>query len=160
MSEKIATPIVKNKFWVVQEQGHKIATIQAKDDGGIVYVHDDQREYFDTVNVLKKKYNIKFDGFKKPKSKNLSKEVYGFPITGRSFNEVYDVQNKIPLYTKTAKSKSRYCAGYYLVNINDKWNTVFCPKNITLTRYKFLGPYKTEKEQNTNLQKVLKNAKY
>jgi hypothetical protein len=59
-AEKIAKPVVKNKFWVVEDQGTKIATIQAKDDGGFVYVHDNQREYFPSVQILKKKYNIKF----------------------------------------------------------------------------------------------------
>ena len=88
MSERIATPVVKNKFWVVEEQGEKIATIQARDDGGIVYVHDDQREYFDTVSILKKKYNIKFGGYKPPKQKTSLKEVYGFPISGKSYNEI------------------------------------------------------------------------
>jgi hypothetical protein len=160
MSERIATPVVKNKFWVVEEQGEKIATIQARDDGGIVYVHDDRREYFDTVSVLKKKYNIKFGGYKLPKQKTSLKEVYGFPVSGKSYNEIYDIQNKLPLYTKTAKSKSKYCAGYYLVNVNNKWNTIFCPKSITLSRYEFLGPYRTEKEQLKNLTKVTNHAKH
>ena len=60
MSELIATPIIKNKFWVVEDQGEKIATIQARDDGGFVYVHEDFREHFSNVNTLKKTYNIKF----------------------------------------------------------------------------------------------------
>ena len=44
MSELIATPIVKNKFWVVEDRGEKIATIQARDDGGFVYAHWDGEE--------------------------------------------------------------------------------------------------------------------
>jgi hypothetical protein len=32
MSELIAKPVIKNKFWVVEESGNKIATIQARDD--------------------------------------------------------------------------------------------------------------------------------
>ena len=69
MSDVIAKPIVKNKFWVVEEQGTKIATIQARDDGGFVYVHDDLREYFPTVKILKQKYNIKFNNKEKTSNK-------------------------------------------------------------------------------------------
>ena len=157
MSTKIATPVVKNKFWVVEESGNKVATIQARDNGGIVYVQEHEREFFPSIKNLKQKYQIKFDGFKKLKIK-IDKTVYGYPISGKSFNEVYDVQNRIPMYTKTAKSKSRYCAGYYVVNINGKWTTCFCPKSITLIRYKFLGPYKNEQDQEINYLKALDHA--
>ena len=52
MSEKIAKQIVKNKFWVVEDSGNKVATIQARDDGGFVYVHDDEREYFSSIKIF------------------------------------------------------------------------------------------------------------
>ena len=57
----IAKPIVKNKFWIVERDGEKLATIQAIDeDGGYAYVHDDQREVFPTIKLLSSKYNIEF----------------------------------------------------------------------------------------------------
>jgi len=157
MSELIATTIVKNKFWVVENHGNKIATIQARDDGGYVYVHDDEREYFPTVKVLKKKYNIKFSS-SGSKIKNSTNLVYDYPITGKAYNQVYDVQRKLPIYSKSAKSKSFFCAGYYLVKINDLWVEQFCPKNITLNRYPFVGPFRTDTECKKTL-KDLKNAK-
>ena len=49
MTTPIAKPVVKNKFWVVENHGQKIATIQARDDGGFVYVHDELREFFPSV---------------------------------------------------------------------------------------------------------------
>jgi hypothetical protein len=155
-AEKIAKPVVKNKFWVVEDQGTKIATIQAKDDGGFVYVHDNQREYFPSVQILKKKYNIKF-GTANKVNKIKSNSVYGFPISGKSFNQVYDVKRKLPIYTKTSKSRSLFCAGYYLINLADSWTETFCPKNITLTRYKYLGPFKTQQEMSA-IYKELQNA--
>ena len=157
MNELIATAVVKNKFWVVEDQGEKIATIQARDDGGYVYVHDDEREYFPTVKVLKKKYNIKFSS-SNSKAKHLPNLVYDYPIIGKAYNQVYDVQRKLPIYSKTAKSKSFFCAGYYLVKINDIWVEQFCPKNITLNRYPFVGPFRTDTECKKTL-KDLKNAK-
>ena len=105
MSELIATPVVKNKFWVVEDHGNKIATIQAREDGGYVYVHDDEREYFPTTKEIKKKLNIKFTQTSKIKEKT-TKEVYGFPINGKSYNQVYDVKRKLPIYSKNSKSKN------------------------------------------------------
>lgn len=153
MSELIATPVVKNKFWVVENHGTKIATIQARDDGGVVFVHDHEREYFPSVKILKAKYNIKFGSLKKP-AKKQDNTVYGFPIIGKSFNEVFDVHRKLPMYSKTAKSKSFYCAGHYLVNFTGAWNQIFCPKNITLARYEFVGPFRSEKEMLKKLKEL------
>lgn len=148
MSELIAKPVIKNKFWVVEESGTKIATIQARDDGGYAYVHDEQREYFPSTKNLKQKYNIKFGPIEKAKQEN-TKSVYGYPINSKAYNQVWDVQRRLPIYSKTAKSKSLYCAGYYLVKLNSIWTETFCPKNITLCRYTYAGPFKTKQEMHT-----------
>lgn len=156
MNQPIAKPVIKNKFWVVEDHGHKIATIQAREDGGFVYVHDDKREYFPTTKLLTKQLNIKFSNLvtKPPKDNNL---VYGFPIKGKAYNEVFDVVRKLPIYSKNAKSKSLYCAGYYYIFLNDTWSLTFCPKNITLNRYQFRGPFKSQLEAEEQLARI-KNA--
>lgn len=151
MSERVAKPVIKDKFWVVEDRGQKIATIQARDDGGFVYVHDEQREFFPSVKILKQKYNIKFGSADKTKKENL-KTVYGYPITGKSYNEVWDVQRKLPIYSKTAKSKSLFCAGYYLIKLNGLWVGHYCPKNITITRYEYQGPFKSKEDMQQRLK--------
>jgi hypothetical protein len=156
MADRIAKPVVKDKFWVVEDHGTRVATIQATVDGGFVYVHDDEREHIPSLKVLKQKYNIKFGAASKP-PKEETVTVYGYPITGRSYNQVYDVQKKLPVYSKTAKSRSMFCAGYYLVKINQAWIEHFCPKNITLNRYPYLGPFKTEQAMKQSLKE--QNAK-
>ena len=152
MTERIAKPVVKDKFWVVEDHGQKIATIQAREDGGFVYVHDEQREFFPSVKILKQKYDIKFGSVEKIK-KDSTKLVYGYPITGKAYNQVWDVQRRLPVYSKTAKSKSLFCAGYYLIKSNGIWTENFCPKNITLSRYEYCGPFCTKQE----MQKYLKD---
>ena len=153
MSERVAKPVIKNKFWVVEDHGQKIATIQAREDGGFVYVHDEQREFFPSVKILKQKYNIKFSAADK-QIKETARTVYGYPISGKSYNEVWDVQRRLPIYSKTAKSKSLFCAGYYLIRINGIWLEHYCPKNITISRYKFLGPYTTKEEMREQYAKI------
>jgi hypothetical protein len=153
MSELIAKPVIKNKFWVVEESGQKIATIQAREDGGYAYVHDDQREYFPSVKNLKQKYNIKFGTAEKTKKQN-NKSLYEYPVTGRTYNQVWDVQRKLPIYSKTTKSKSLFCAGYYLIKINCVWTEHFCPKNITISRYEYLGPFKNKDHMHKTLKEI------
>lgn len=153
MTERIAKPVVKNKFWVVEDHGQKIATIQARDDGGFVYVHDEQREFFPSVKNLKQKYNIKFDLLERPKKENI-KTVYGYPVTGKAYNQVWDVQRKLPIYSKTSKSKSLFCAGYYLIKLNGIWTKDFCPKNITLSRYNYIGPFSIKEDMNKTYKEL------
>jgi len=153
MTTPIAKPVVKNKFWVVENHGQKIATIQARDDGGFVYVHDELREFFPSVKNLKQKYNIKFGSADRTR-KEPSKTVYGYPVSGKFYNEVWDVQRRLPIYSKTAKSKSLFCAGYYLIKLNGTWSEHYCPKNITLTRYEFAGPFETKEAMKEHYAKI------
>ena len=155
MTELKAKSVVKDKFWIVEEGEKKIATIQAIEEGGFVYVHDDHREKFPTVNLLKKKLNIAFDKatVRKAKAAVNTTDVYGFPSGFKNYNCLYDVSRKLPIFTKSAKSKSYFCAGHYAIKFNNTWTKAFCPKLITLQRYEFIGPYCTKEE----LAEELKN---
>ena len=98
MSETIARPVVKNKFWIVEEAGEKIATIQAIDKGGVAYVHDNQREHFASIKLLSKKYSIEFA--KAEKSRPAPGTVYdiqGYPTPHRPHNVLFDVQKHLPI---------------------------------------------------------------
>jgi hypothetical protein len=153
MSELIAKPVIKNKFWVVEDSGNKIATIQAVDDGSFVFVHNERRERFPTIKNLSKQYNIVFDKANKKSNKAKDNQIYGFPTSSKPYNELYDITRRLPVYTKLAKSKSYHCAGYYIVNYDNHWVKEYCPKLITLNRYSFRGPYCTTEEAVKELRK-------
>lgn len=139
-----AKTVIDDKFWIVESNGTKLGTIQKVDEAEeVVYVHDDQRERFPSIRLLANKYNIKF-GDVVEKSAKDNYDVYGYPSAYKPFNTVYDVKRKLPLFSKNDKSKSMYCAGYYLIKFSDTWVRTFCPKSITLNRYEFHGPFKTE----------------
>lgn len=148
----IAKPVVKNKYWIVEDNGTKIATIQAIDEGGFAYVHDEQRERFPSIKLLSKKYNIVFENIRLPKSPQ--DDCYGYPCQGKPHNQVWDVKRGLPVYSKEPKSKSLFCAGYYLIKFNNSWIEEFCPKNITINRYDYFGPYRTEEEQKTKSKEL------
>ena len=69
----------------------------------------------------------------------------------------FNVKNKLPLFTKSRKSKSLYCAGFYCIEFEKGWVKSFCPKLITLERYRYQGPFKTKIEMREALGKA--NAK-
>ena len=142
----LAKSVVKNKCWVVEREGQKVATIMAVEPSGFVYVHNDQREVFPTIKLISEKYNIVFDKSKIVRPADPGHNVHGYPCTGRPHNEIWDVRRRLPIYSKTAKSKSLYCAGHYLIKYNTQWVKTYCPKMIVLNRYQYQGPYMSAEE--------------
>ena len=148
-----AKPVIQNKFWIIEMGGEKVATLQAGPDG-LVLCNKASRETFATIKNLTDKYKIVFDRGELAKAKDKAKvtlklkdiTVHNFPCNLTPFNIVYDVKRKLPLFTKSEKSKSFYCAGFYVIKFENGWVRSFCPKSITLERYPFKGPFMTKVE--------------
>ena len=147
-----AKPIVKNKYWIVEDNGRKIGTIQAAEDG-VVLVQNDRRLKYPSIKVLGTAHNIRFVRGQRTQTTSVD-SVYDYPCRGTPYNAIYDLRLKLPLYTTGNKSKSYYCAGYYLVNFGNQWVTEFSPKKIILTRNKFVGPFRSLVEANQYLTEV------
>ena len=148
----MAKAIVKNKCWIVENDGTKVATILANDgNNGVTLVHGngEQREQFSSLKLLSDRYNIVID---KTKVAKESHDVYGYPCENKPQNALWDVQHKLPVFTKNNKSKSFFCAGYYIIKFNFGWAKAYCPKLITLNRYPYQGPYTTKEEMQTQLR--------
>jgi len=155
-----AKTVVKNKFWIVEKNGQQVATIQTF-PSGVTYAQPNKREHFVSINLLKEKYNISFDRPKKSAS-SISHDVNGYPCDHIPYNALFDLSKKLPVYTKTSKSKSFFCAGYYLIKFNSSFVQTYCPKLITLARYEFAGPFPTKgkaKEYSNLLRNMLKCSK-
>ena len=60
------------------------------------------------------------------------------------------MSQKLPLYTKTNKSKSWFAAGWYRVKKGRNWSTMQGPKLILLQRYPYAGPFFTREEAEQN----------
>lgn len=149
----VAKPVVKNKFWIVEDQGEKIATIQAIEDGSVVWVDNHQhRTKYPSIKLLSKAHNIVLDKLTKKEKLPPSHDVHGYPTSNKPWNALWDVQHQFPIYTKTSKSKSYFCAGYYIIKFNHGWSKAYCPKFITLNRYEFQGPFKNKEEMNAALK--------
>ena len=153
-----AKTLVKDKFWIVEEHGQKLGTLQKKDDNGWIFLSKkDHRQIFHTQESLFTKFgfNIFEEKIKEPIIEQPDTlEVHGYPCSQHPFNPMFDVQKQLPVYTKAPKSKSQFCAGYYIICFEKGWRKAYCPKMITLSRYKYKGPMKTKIE----MQQVLNNA--
>lgn len=149
----LAKQVVKNKCWIVEDNGKKVATILSNPNG-VVYVDqkDLHREQFASLKLLSDRYNIIVDKTKPQKAIKELHDVYGYPCEYNAQNILWDLQHKLPIFTKGNKSKSFFCAGYYIVKFNNGWVKSYCPKLITLNRYPYQGPYKSQEQMQEQLR--------
>ena len=152
-----AKEIVKNKFWIVQDNGKSIGTISFNDEQYMLSDASGSR-FFDNTHAIEKtlKSQVSWQSLE-IKETFSANEVHEYPTSCTPYNSMYDVRKRLPLFTKSDKSKSLYCAGYYTIRFEKGWVKSFCPKLITLERYEFRGPFKTELEMRSELSRV--NAK-
>ena len=153
--------LVKDKFWIIEENGQKLGTLQKKDDNGWVFLgKKDQRQEYPTPESLYEKFGAGIFASditvpeNEPKSEESEWHVHGYPCSQQPYNAMFDVQKQLPIYTKTPKSRSLFCAGYYIIDFPKGWRKAYCPKVITLQRYACKGPIKSKIE----MQQILNNA--
>jgi|TARA_B100000989_G_scaffold263719_1_gene215754 hypothetical protein len=140
-----AKPILKNKFWIIESGGERIGTLSKQEDKRYMYSCATGTEYFtDTKSFNSFIGGVSWDKATITDSNKLHKEIHGFSTSTSPYNVMYNVQKKLPLFTKSKKSKSLYCAGYYIIRFDKGWVRSFCPKLVTLEKYPYKGPFKTE----------------
>ena len=66
------------------------------------------------------------------------------------YNPMWDIPQRLPIYTKTNKSKSWFAAGWYRVKKGRDWRVLQGPKLIMLQRYPYQGPYYNREEAEQN----------
>jgi len=140
----LAKPVVANQFWILKKDDRKIGQVEAVADGYDVKILDRVARY-KTIKMAGRAANIEFE---KPEKTRLVPRnlVHGYEVDGRVHNPLWNVQLKLPLFTKNAKSKSWYAAGWYRVKQHRNWKVVQNPKLITLQRYQYQGPFHTEEQ--------------
>lgn len=142
----IAKPVIDKQFWILQKDDQKIGNVEACAGGYQVRIND-QIAQFKTIRMMERQIDVKFVSSPKIK-KTLSKEkqVHGYPTTGYVHNPMWDLKLKVPIYTKTSKSKSWYAAGWYRIKKGRAWHEVHDPKLIVIQRYPYQGPFYSQQE--------------
>jgi len=144
----IAKSIVKDQFWILKQNDRKVGNIESTGDGYSVKI-DNQVTNFKTINMIRQRANIEFESVGNiPSKEPASFQVQGYPSNSRVYNPIWDVKHKLPLFTKTAKSRSWFAAGWYQIKQRRTWSVVQSPKLITLERYTYQGPFYTNEEAN------------
>jgi hypothetical protein len=144
----IAKPVIDKQFWILQDGNEKVGNIEACAGGYQVKLHN-QVAQFKTIRMAAQRVNIEFASVPTvQKNTNSIHNVHGYPAQGRIYNPMWDMQQRLPIYTKTKKSKSWFSAGWYCVKKGRSWTVMQDPKLIVLQRYKYQGPFHTKEEAN------------
>jgi beta-lactam-binding protein with PASTA domain len=130
MSNLIAKTIVKDQYWIVTDGDKKVGNVLANST------------YYANTTAIKRKTKIEFQQANKQKP---VPPISSFPTPTKTYNNVLDLKRKLHIFTKTAKSKCYYAAGWYVLNQGEP-EVTFCPKYIFVQRYEYQGPFKTELE--------------
>jgi hypothetical protein len=156
----ISKVLIPNKEWLIKDGDSKIGSI-SKNKVGYCFYKNGYQVPFHNLNEIKSQFGIdSLDAsIKTPiiNSENFDvNKIYDYPCSSKPYEPVYSVKEKLPLFAKSGKSKSQYCAGYYVIKFRKGWVKSFCPKLITLERYPYHGPFKTESEMKSLLNTVNK----
>ena len=141
-----AKPIVKDKFWVLTADDQRVGEINKQEHGsGYKLKIGDSVFNYKNISRIKANANIEFEKQITAKEREEN-QVHEYPTDQKPFNGVWSLQQKAPIFTKEEDSKSWFAAGWYLVKQNKIWRQDFCPKLITLQRYAYHGPYKSQQD--------------
>ena len=139
----VAKPVIDKQFWILKQDNQKIGNIQATADGSYEVKILDHVNVYKTIPMVRRAVGIEFEPAEKT-SKPESGQVHGYPTGCRVHNAMWDVKHRLPLFTKTAKSKSWFAAGWYRVKQHRNWKVMHNPKLILLERYPYQGPFYTK----------------
>ena len=160
MTEIHAKPIVDGKFWIVEQNGNKVGVLKITEQKKYVFSSKKSITTFENKKKIVEQFGPEFFIKKSIVTQNVDvvtdNSVYNYPNSTTPYNPLYDVKRHLPLFTKSNKSKSIYCAGYYIIKFDKGWVRSFCPKLITIERYEYEGPFKTDLEMKHRLSNVTK----
>jgi hypothetical protein len=146
----VAKPVIDKQYWILQENNRKVGNVEACAGGYQVKINNQIAQY-KTIKMVEQRVHIQFEPSPKTvKEKVPTNLVHGYPVAGRMYNPMWDVPQKLPIYTKTNKSKSWFAAGWYSVKKGRAWQVLQGPKLIMLQRYPYHGPYYTKEEAEQN----------
>jgi hypothetical protein len=152
-----AKEILKDKFWIVESEGEKVGTLSINEEHQYMLSNNAGTRFFKNIKQLAKNLDAEITWTSASNPAKGEHIVHGYPTSCNPYNPMFNVQKKLALFTKSEKSKSLYCAGYFIIRFDKGWVKSFCPKAITVERYETRGPFKTEIEMRQELSRV--NAK-
>ena len=145
----IALPVIDKQYWILKDNDRKVGNVEACAGGYQVKINDQIAQY-KTIKMVEQRVHVQFESVPKVVKENPSNLVHGYPVAGRMYNPMWDVPQKLPIYTKTNKSKSWFAAGWYRVKKGRAWQVLQGPKLIMLQRYPYHGPFHSKEEAHSH----------
>ena len=154
-----AKEVLDGKFWIVEDEGVNIGTLSFDDEKYMLNDTSGKCVIFNNEQQVAKNFGSKIQWSKLNITETVPVErlVHGMPTSCTPYSPIYDVVRTLPMFSKSNKSKSLYCAGYFIIRFDKGWVKSFCPKLITIERYECKGPFRTEIEMRTELSRVNNN---
>jgi hypothetical protein len=139
-----AKPVVADRYWILKKDDRKVGTVEADEQGLRVRING-RTQKFQDMPVARRQAEIDFQPAYRvtPQPRD---QVHGYSTGCRVHNAMWDVRRRLPLFTRTAKSKSWYAAGWYQIQQHQRWSIVRNPKLIILDRYQYQGPFATQEQ--------------
>ena len=141
----IALPVIDKQYWILKDNDRKVGNVEACAGGYQVKINDQIAQY-KTIKMVEQRVHVQFESVPKVVKEKPTNSVHGYPVAGRMYNPMWDVPQKLPIYTKTNKSKSWFAAGWYRVKKGRAWQVLQGPKLIMLQRYPYHGPFHLKEE--------------
>lgn len=135
---KLTAKLLIDGFWIVEESGNKIGTIKYLKTTNNYEFYDKRSS---SVVELKNLDNFKI--ISNTTKEAVNDTVFGYRCSAEQAHNV-DLQDTVPIYTKTATSSVYFAAGYYGILFPMGWRPSFCPRLKTLHSYEYIGPFKNE----------------
>lgn len=142
-----AKPVIANRYWILRKDNRKVGTVE-RDKSGFSVRIDGKLSHYRTIPMMRKTAQIEFHPAIKT-TKPPRDLVHGYDTGCRAFNGMWDIKRRLPLFTKSSRSKSWYAAGWFAIKQHRRWQIVRNPKLILLDRYAFRGPYMREDQVRT-----------
>jgi len=140
--------LIPKKEWILKNNSEKLGSV-IKEKKGFSFLKKGNKIKFHNMSEIESQLGIKIPDnfFEENQKKSMNDDfIYDFPCSSKPYSPVFNIKKKLPLFYKSSKSKSQYCAGYYIIKFKQRWVKSFCPKLITIERCQFKGPFKTEAE--------------
>ena len=138
----LAKPVIDQQYWILKQGDRKVGAVEADGDGYVVSMNSNRQRY-SSIPTVGNGVNIRFEpAARMPKPDPY--QVHGYDTGCRAHNPVWNVQMRVPLFTRQPKSRSWLAAGWYLVKKHRTWQVMRNPKLILLERYPYQGPFHSE----------------
>ena len=135
----LAKSIIKDKFWILEENAKRVGMMNFKDDNYTINLKRKDFVAHDATEL--KSLGIEFVVRDLTQGGNI--EVMGFPTDQEEVFNVKEIDG-YPTFTKKAASKSTHVAGWYGLKFKNGWVCSLCPRFTTIKTNIFVGPYKTK----------------